>query len=240
MDTKFQTSFIPKTSLEPTVTKPRSSMGLFSFLSSIIFFISLLVALGAFGWHKYLLNQDNQIKADLDRNIKSFEPQTIDQYVRLDNRIESAKDLLSKHVALSYIFDFLSEQTISSVKFNDFKYDVGTDGTASITMNGQAKSYNAVAYQSEIFGKERALKNPLFSNLDLDQYGNVTFNFTAQIDPGFIVYTRKASTSAAPSSDGTLINTGMTNAGNTPSATTGTTTASEDLPTLPDVNSLFK
>ncbi|MES2223935.1 MAG: hypothetical protein V4469_03305 [Patescibacteria group bacterium] len=202
METKFQTSFIPKTSLEPvasnTVHKP---LGFFSFLSSIIFFITVLVAGGVFGWQKYLDNSKTQIKSDLEKNVKSFEPQTLDEYVRLNSRIDSAKALLAKHVAVSYIFDFLQEQTIQSVQFDDFKYEIGTDGAATLSMNGRAKSYNAVAYQAEVFGKERSLQTPLFSNLDLDTFGNVIFNFTTKIDPGFITYTRKADTTAAPSID---------------------------------------
>jgi len=230
METKFQTSFIPKTTLEPiagpSVHKP---LGFFSFVTSIIFFITVLVAGGAFGWHKYLETNKEKLKASLETNVKSFEPQTLDEYVRLDNRIDSSKMLLSKHVAVSYIFDFLSENTIQSVKFNDFKYEIGLDGGATLSMNGDAKSYNAVAYQAEVFAKERSLKTPLFSNLDLDTFGNVIFNFSTQVDPGFITYTRKANTDTTPTSD-VLIN--------LPSA--GATTGSEEsLPVLPDIDSLL-
>ncbi len=202
METKFQTSFIPKTTLDPIANNTaHRPLGFFSFITSIIFFITVLVAGGAFGWHKYLDSSKLKIQSDLDRNIKSFEPQTLDEYVRLNNRIDSAKTLLAKHVAVSYIFDFLQEQTIQSVKFSDFKYDIGTDGSALLSMNGEAKSYNAVAYQAEVFGKERALKTPLFSNLDLDTFGNVIFNFTTKVDPGFITYTRKANTDTSSNVD---------------------------------------
>jgi hypothetical protein len=57
-----------------------------------------------------------------------------------------------------------------------------------------------VAYQSEVFGKERALENPIFSNLDLDSSGNVTFTFTTDVNPGFIAYTRKAAQAGASQS----------------------------------------
>lgn len=201
METKFQTSFIPKTTLEPVASGGKKPLGLFAFLSTIIFFISAVVAAGAFGVDKYMESKKASMKEDLERNIKAFEPQTIDQYVRLNNRINAAKELLGKHVAISYIFDFLEEQTLQSVGFTDFKYNVGADGGAALSLNGSARSYNAVAYQSIILGKERALKNPIFSNLDLDNAGNVVFNFTTDVDPGFIAYTRKASQAARASLD---------------------------------------
>lgn len=237
METKFQTSFIPKTTLDPiasnTVHKP---IGFFSFIASIIFFITVLVAGGAFGWNKYLENSKANTKNNLERNIKSFEPQTLDEYVRLNNRIDSAKTLLASHVAVSYIFDFLQEQTIQSVKFTDFKYETGPDGVATLSMNGQAKSYNAVAYQAEVFGKERALRTPLFSNLDLDTFGNVIFNFTTKIDPGFVTYTRKAATDNSLDSD-TIINTPSASSATNASSTPNTNMVNNLLNSGPKLNS---
>lgn len=201
METKFSTSFIPKTNIDPVRGPVKKPLGLFAFLSTIIFFISAVVGAGAFGWHKYLEGRKATMKADLERNIKAFEPKTIDQYVRLDNRIISAKELLSKHVAVSYIFDFLQDKTLRSVGFTDFKYTVAADGGATLAMNGLAKSYNAIAFQSTVFGEERALKTPLFSNLDLDNQGDVVFNFSTGVEAGFIAYTRKASGSKAERQD---------------------------------------
>jgi len=192
METKFQTSFIPKTNLEPSVGGVKKPIGLLTFIATIIFFITVLVAGGAFGYETYLENQTAKMKKDLDDNIKNFEPQALSEYVRLNTRLNAAEQLLAKHVAVSYVLDFLSENTLQSVSFNDFKYSVAADGTASLSVNGVAKSYNAVAYQSEVFAKEHSLVDPIFSNLDLDNNGNVLFNFSTNIIPGFITYTRKA------------------------------------------------
>ena len=201
METKFSTSFIPKTTLEPVAHDTKRPMGLFMFVSIIIFFVSVMVAAGAFGWHKYLESRRVTMKTDLEKNIKAFEPDTIEEYVRLNKRIETAKELLSKHVAVSYVFDFLTENTLGSVSFSDFKYNLGNDGVASLAMNGVAKSYNAVAYQSSVFGKERSLDGLIFSNLDLDASGNVVFNLATKINPAFIAYTRKAVTETPVSNE---------------------------------------
>lgn len=201
METKFQTSFIPKTSLDPVSSGAKKPMGLFAFIATIIFFISVVIGAGAFGWHRYLENRKSQMEIDLDKSVKKFEPNTIEEYVRLNNRIDAAKSLLARHIAVSYVFDFLQDQTLQSIRFSDFKYDLSTDGSANISMNGEAKSYNAVAYQSQVFGRERALKSPIFSNLDLDASGNVIFNFNTKVDPGFIVYIRKAAQTSANSFD---------------------------------------
>ncbi len=183
----------------------KKPLGLLMFVATIIFFISVLIAGGTFGWSKYLSSQKVKMKQDLDRNIKAFEPQTLQEYVRLNTRLNASQQLLSKHVAVSYIFDFLSENTLQSVSFNDFKYSVTADGSAGLSLNGIAKSYNAVAFQSEVFGRERSLENPIFSNLDLDNQGNVIFNFATKLNPGFINYTRKAVQAAAEQNSGDVM-----------------------------------
>ncbi len=205
METKFQTSFIPKTSLDPVASGQKKPLGLLTFIATIIFFISVLVGGGTFGWGKYLEGQKAKMKHDLDANIKAFEPKTLQEYVRLNTRLNASQQLLSKHVAVSYIFDFLSENSLQSVAFSDFKYSISPDGSAKLALNGVAKSYNAVAFQSEVFGRERALEDPIFSNLDLDTSGNVVFNFGTNINPGFIVYTRKAVQAAAAEGGGDVV-----------------------------------
>ncbi len=55
-------------------------------------------------------------------------------------------------------------------------------------MNGTARSFNAVALQSDAFGKSSIFKDPIFSNLNLDQEGDVVFDFSAVIDPVRVSY----------------------------------------------------
>ena len=130
------------------------------------------------------------LKANLDKNVKAFEVQTIEEYIRLDTRIDTARLLLANHIAFSNLLDYLNQFTLKTVRYIDFKYDINAEGMANVTMTGQAKNYNSVAYQSEVFGKNKNLKNPIFSNLDLNEKGDVTFSFNTQLDPAFLSYTR--------------------------------------------------
>lgn len=190
METRFQTSFIPKAPISSSGEhQAKSTIGLFSFLATLIFIISLALAGGAFGYRAYLQNDQDQKKSDLEKNVNAFELPTIQEYVRLDARMSTARALLNKHISASNILNYLSTVTLKTIRFNDYKYDLNSDGTIKISMTGQAKSYNSVAYQSQVFGETKALKGPIFSNLDLDNKGNVVFNFTTGIDPSFISYT---------------------------------------------------
>jgi hypothetical protein len=107
----------------------------------------------------------------------------------LDKKIESAKTLFEKHIALSYFLDFLGKETLKSIRFLDFSYVLNQGGqSADISLNAQANGYNALAYQSTVFGKQSSLKKIIFSNLDLDKAGNVVFKLNLMLDPAFVYY----------------------------------------------------
>ena len=180
---------MPKAPISSSVSQEQKRpIGLFSFLATIIFLLSLGLAGAAYGYRIYLNNEQVQMKSDLEKNVKAFELNTIQEYVRLDSRMSIAKLLLSKHISASNILNYLSTVTLKTIRFNDFKYSLNADGTIKVSMSGQAKTYNSVAFQSQVFGETKALKGPIFSNLDLDDKGNVVFDFTTTIDPSFISY----------------------------------------------------
>lgn len=194
METKFQTSFIPKTAIAPTFdSRPRKTTSLFFVISFFLFLVSLLMGGLAFGYEKYLTKQKEDINVEIGKNVKEFEEDTIRTYARLDKKIDTAKSILEKHIALSYFLDFLSKETLKSIRFLDMTYTLASDGkSADIKMNAQASGYNAVAYQSATFGKQSSLKNMIFSNLDLDKTGNVVFSLAFKLDSSFVYYKKKA------------------------------------------------
>ena len=55
-------------------------------------------------------------------------------------------------------------------------------------MNGVAVGYRSVALQSDLFPKNRNIIDPVFSNLVLDERGNVTFDLDFSVDPTFVDY----------------------------------------------------
>lgn len=191
METKFQTSFIPKANMAPNVpVHTRRPTSFFLAFAFVIFLINVVLAAGAYTYSKYyLVEQEDNISTNLDKNVKAFEPDTIKKYAKLDTRIDTARYLIENHIAVSYFLDFLSLETLKSVSFTDMKYELSADGkSANISMNGLASGYNAVAFQSSVFGKNSNLKDMIFSNLDLDKLGNVVFNLSMKVEPGFIYY----------------------------------------------------
>jgi hypothetical protein len=186
---KTHTSFIPKKSL----TAPRrqtkgSSIGIFFLFTLVIFIGAIALAIGVFLYQQFVLKSIEQKSASLERASAAFEPAIIQEISRLDTRIKSAQDILDNHKSISAFFDLLEVSTLESVSFENLDYKTDEGGKTGISMQGRARNFSSVALQSDVFGKNKFIQEPIFSDLNLDKKGDVVFSFSAFIDPRLISY----------------------------------------------------
>lgn len=193
MDPKFQSSFIPKGPLVPSSavfkTQPARHGTLLGFLSTWIFVLSIVAALAVFGYEFYLNSSITKMGGDLEAARANLEPDTIKEMARLDARIVGTEKLLTNHAVLSPLFDFLERNTLKTVRFTQFTFKETSDGL-QVSMHGQARGYAALALQADVFNKSKDLKSTNFSNLDLDERGNVVFVVDAVVNPTLVSYKR--------------------------------------------------
>ncbi|MBA3550906.1 hypothetical protein H0W32_01715 [Patescibacteria group bacterium] len=191
MDPKFQTTFIPKKPLiQTTNNRSPRTINFFTLISLIVFITTAILAAGVWGYQKYLTKNIITLETTLNTELEKFEPALVADLGRLDTRLKSAKSLLNQHIALSSLFDFLSKVTLPSVRFSSFRYAINGQ-KITLNMTGQARSFSAVALQASELQQEKNLnyiQNPLFSNLNLDEAGNVKFDFTGTVDSNKILY----------------------------------------------------
>lgn len=192
MDTKFQTSFIPKKPLVPAGGRVQTSHHV-NFLSIIIVLILATALAGAaavFATEYYLSNRVASMTNELAAAEASLNQSEISEWVRLDKRIEVGKQLLNNHLAVSVFFDLLQSLTLKTIQFKNFSYAVTSDQKVAVTMDGQADNFAALALQSDELAKQsKSMSNQIFSNIDQDKTtGKITFRFSALIDPSLISY----------------------------------------------------
>lgn len=183
-----QTSFIPKKSLAKDPVTRESPVGLFMLIATLLFFLSLFAGAGAFFYTLLLKNDIKVMTAALEKAERAFEPSLIIELERLDRRIEASKEILANHVVVSPLFRLLETTTIPNVRFNKFNYAFASADKIELTMGGQARSYAYVAVQSDVIGKSKYVAEHLFSNLNLDSLGNVTFELFARLNPSLVSY----------------------------------------------------
>jgi hypothetical protein len=190
METKFQTSFIPKQPVTDTELHRSSGASLFFLFSFILFMASLASAGGVFIYGSIIEKNIKEGDKQLTLNKNAFDPNTIKELTRLNDRINAANVLLKQHKGVSTLFQVLSQTTLKNVRFTDFNY-TAADEKIGLAMKGQAFNYETIALQAKAF-TDPALKNvfrsPIFSDLTLDAVGNVSFGFSTGIDPFLVDY----------------------------------------------------
>jgi len=197
---QLQTSFMSK---KPPVMAPtapgagRRAFNVLALASISVFSIVAALSITVFLYHAHLVRAISDMDTELIKARKSFEPEFIEEASRLNARIEAARGLVNNHRALSPLFGILEKKTLESVRFQDFSFNAADGKDATLTMTGQAKSFNAVALQSDVFGSERAFKDPVFSNFALSERGDIVFNFKTSLDSALLRYRETVLGSAA-------------------------------------------
>lgn len=130
------------------------------------------------------------MKEDLKLAQSRFEPSKITELQTLDKRLRAGNEILSSHVTVTPIFEALEEITMKTVRFTSFSYALGEDKSApvKVKMTGEAVGYRSIALQSDLFTENKNFIDPVFSNLTLDQGGNVMFDLDFSVNSAFLSY----------------------------------------------------
>lgn len=190
MEVKMQTSFIPK---KPIIESSPSGSGisLFLLLSIILFIVAIALAGGVWLWQKSLVSQIEKDKAALVAAKDSYEEDTINPLIRLNDRIETAKILLGQHLAVSPVFTLLEQNVLRNIRLKSLKFSDAGNNKIKIDLSGTASSYDSLSKQSDAFGSEtlrKFISQPVISDFSPTADGSISFNFTASVDPNLVSY----------------------------------------------------
>lgn len=210
-NSSISTSFIPKQKFSPVVSRPAPStgVGLISVLSFLILFLSLAAAGGTYAYRAYLLSHlyspcqttsqvgqsgdllgltddiEKQcgLYSSLEEMRRRLDSERLTKMRRLDTKMKLASTVLDSHLSLVPLFDLLSTTTLKTIRYTKFSTLNG-----KVTLSGVASGYEDIAVESNVLNGMREVKNALFSNLDLNQAGNVTFSLVFNVDPSKLRY----------------------------------------------------
>ncbi len=188
-------SFIPQAE-ETFVFERRTGSSVFFKFSIFLFFVSFIVLGLVLSYKVVVARQINELSVSIDRAKASFDPNLISKMGEIENSIAIVDSLLTKHLYPLNVFNFFESVTLPDVRFGDFSFgyvesvqnllrNVSSENGpgVSATLKGEAKSFLALAQQSEILDKNEDLKNFSFSNFSLTPEGNVSFNLSVNFNP---------------------------------------------------------
>ncbi|MBY0328491.1 hypothetical protein K2Q02_00115 [Patescibacteria group bacterium] len=196
MDPTIPTSFIPKRpitseSMQGSSYSTRSSsVGLLTLITVVVVIATAVSFGGVYLYEKRLSSQKTTLEDSINTARDGIGSEFVSDMQRLNARISGVQELLNSHIVVSPIFTELQNTTLRSIQYSQFKYDIGTDtvtkaSIVKVDLGGTARSYSTIALQSDAFSDSKIIKNPVFSNLNVDdKTGRVEFKlaFTVAID----------------------------------------------------------
>ncbi|MBI2023778.1 hypothetical protein HYT00_00030 [Candidatus Giovannonibacteria bacterium] len=180
-----ETTFIPKPfGVDEAYSKPKEYLGIFMVAGVVIFALAVASLIGLIFYKQYLNGQIEGMTKDLKKLEADFGKSSIEEWARTAESIELAKGVLSKHRFLSQALTFIQNNTLADIRFNKFDYE---SGKTRVLLGVEAKSYEALAQQREVFLKDPAVAKVGLSDFKLDSSGKVNFAVELTFNPSLLI-----------------------------------------------------
>lgn len=186
-------SFIPKRPVGQVTIAPRrqhTSMRLFAWFGWLFFILSIATIGGVYFYYTEAVQKSLVLTTEIQQKQNSLDRQGINTLSQFETKINTSKTLLKQHTAFSKLFTFLEANTVRSLKIADFSIKGVPGEPYTLTLNGEAYNYAAVALQSELFKANTNFSDTDYPEIALSKdNGDVIFTMETVIAPSFITYT---------------------------------------------------
>ncbi|MFA5997887.1 MAG: hypothetical protein WC814_00600 [Candidatus Paceibacterota bacterium] len=186
------TSFVPHATSAPARRFRTDLVGAFGFFTYAVLGITFVLALGVFFYGRILASNKAAKDAELAAAQANIDPATVENFVRLRDRLTSSNSLLAKHASFSSFFSSLEKLLPASVRFTSLHLSQSDIGMPKMEGVGTAKSFNALASASNAFATDGRIKDAIFSNISVNRDGSVSFVLSATLDPKIIAFSPAA------------------------------------------------
>jgi len=155
-------------------------------LSFFVLGAAILGSVGVFLYQQYLGSVIKSKAIELQAAEERINFSTVEDFIRMRDRLSAGQQLLDKHIALSQFLSVLEGATLANVRFSSMTFVLAEDGTPTVQMSGVARSFNALAAQSNAFGADPRIKSAIFSAITVNANSSVAFELAADLSPALI------------------------------------------------------
>lgn len=217
MDNRLQATFMPRQAAVAGGGYVRPKGHHWFMTLGIVIFLLVGASYGGLYFYKDYVKKNNEEKQKkVQTAVSNFEPELTKELTLLKARIDVGENLIKNHRAFSRFLTLLEKNTVQTVQFTELAYDISEDNKVLLSMTGDSRSYNAIAYQSDVFSRVPQIKAPVFSGLSVNDKGVISFKVTAELDSSAISYAELFANGANPA----FATTTSPTASSTPTATT--------------------
>ncbi len=214
-------SFIPQRPTRGKVAaKSFRKVYVLSYVSYLVFFTTLLAVAGIFLYKLSLESNLRSLREELVAQKTLFTQSDLDRVQDLDNRIDSAKQLVNSHASVQKILIALDQVVADPVQFLGLSYDRTEDPRQPrLVLLALAKQFNEVIFQEQILSANPITRNFEMTDvslstqpvdgerLELGVQEVVTVTMTSELSLGEINYTGLSAQLPSLDSDNSTQNT---------------------------------
>jgi len=151
-----------------------------SVVVSVILILGLLASYFYFGYKIKKISQEIQAKeAEFIPLEKAIEKKQT-ELLPLQKKIPDFADLIKNHKNVSNIFQFLEENCLPNVWFNDFKFSSGEN---KVIVSGIAESFTVLENQVLILEEEERVQSVSVAGADIGEEGEIKFGLIITLNP---------------------------------------------------------
>lgn len=187
----FEKSFIPE---QGVTYQGGSRRSIVATVFSVIIIITAIALSGYIWWQqKQQESKVKKLEAEIASMESGFDINKIAMLGKLDKRINIAKDMFSKHPMPSLIIDYITDNTISTVKWKSVAYkrasqDEGAGDT--VDLSGEGIGYSSLVQQLNQFrSKTNEISKVEIKSYRMDPRTNVvSFQLVLSFRPTFATF----------------------------------------------------
>ena len=209
-------SFIPKQA-KPAENRTRTrtvrKVYLFSYISYVVFFGTLLVVAAMFLYEIHLNNNLSTQKSLLAAERESFSQSDIERVRELDRKLIIANQLFSKHVSVATLLDSFEDTTLQNVQFQTFTFAREPDNTYLVMAGASTEDFDSLLFQRQVIKEDDLFADAELRNITYEPGESadgvvasdprVLFEFHKTLSAGDLSFVAQGS--AASQSDATTI-----------------------------------
>ncbi len=197
------TSFIPQRPVQSQATKKVvRKVYVLTYVSYVLFFGTVISAIGMLAYGKMLDSQLTVQKERLVEEEKKFDPTQIDAVRQLDNKIKTAAERMNMHLSVLPFFEALEQNISEQLLLKTFKYTRENDAAPQVELTGEVEVLNSLVFQREVLQSNPVLKGGEFSQVALassplvdaegfaseDYVTTISFSLNKSIDASQLLY----------------------------------------------------
>lgn len=164
-----------------------AKMPFYSLIIIIVFFLCVFIFSGIYLYNNIILKKQldiiNENNSEIQENIsKAISQEESATVISAISKGKSIRSILSSHVYETKIYDLLESVTIKGVSYNDFSEKESKENIISVSINGKAESFNALAKQLMILKKTSEIKDIVFTDATMEKDAKVSFSYSLSFD----------------------------------------------------------